>query len=256
MADGFGWERDSQRKGEWEETKTMWSVVFFSSTSSPPVTHGNEGQGQVRWGEIPTSTWPQHNDWDGGRFRGGEGQQEKGGGRGDHDNAVFSDVVCRDAFQETLSSPLDDTSAGRREIRGGHQLKGVKSPSLLSTWLSFLPTPQCNIYFSSFCFSDKNMKSIKNVIEAADACCSLTFLTPPASPPRTPSSLNPFHLHKPNWKGGNHWSVGQDITRFNVLRAANLACCKPPSYVPYKDTYVPYNYRTTILLACLTKVRR
>jgi hypothetical protein len=29
-------------------------------------------------------------------------------------------------------------------------------------------------------------------------------------------------------------------------------CCKPPRYVPYKGTYVPYDG----LLACLTKVRR
>jgi hypothetical protein len=65
--------------------------VFFSSTSSPPVTRGNEGQGQVRRGESPTSMQPQCDDRDGGRFRGGEGQQEKGGGRGDHDNTVFSD---------------------------------------------------------------------------------------------------------------------------------------------------------------------
>ncbi len=94
----------------------------------------------------------------------GEGQPEKGEGRGDH-----ADVVCCDVFQETLSSPLDDTTAGRREIRGGCQLEGVKSPSFLSTWLSSFPTPQRNIYFSTFCSSDKNMKSIKNVIEPADA---------------------------------------------------------------------------------------
>ncbi len=34
-----------------------------------------------------------------------------------------------------------------------------------------------------------------------------------------------------------------------------MSCRKPSSYVPYKGTYVPYNYRTNVLLACLTKVR-
>jgi hypothetical protein len=33
-------------------------------------------------------------------------------------------------------------------------------------------------------------------------------------------------------------------------------CRKPPSYVPYKGTYVPYDCRTNVLLARLTKVRR
>jgi hypothetical protein len=130
----------------------------------------------VRRGEISTSTGPQRNDRDCGWFRGGEGQQEKGGGRRDHDNAVFSDVVCRDVFQETLSSPLaDDTTAGRREIRGGCQLEGVKSPFLLSTWLSSLPTPQCNIYILTFCSSNNNIKSIKKC-KRTSRCLSFSYL--------------------------------------------------------------------------------
>ncbi len=83
-------------------------------TSSPPVNDSNKGQGQGRRVTCTESTRSQCVDKDGGQFGVGEGQPEKGGGRGDQDNAVYHDV-----FQETLSSHLDDTTAGRREIRGG-----------------------------------------------------------------------------------------------------------------------------------------
>ncbi len=71
--------------------------------------------------------------------------------------------------------------------------------------------------------------------------------------------------------GTGHWRNGreccycthpEELFLFSLAKCKTgmttdnlIDCCEPPSYVPYKGTYVPYNYHTNVLLARLTKVR-
>jgi hypothetical protein len=58
----------------------------------------------------------------------------------------------------------------------------------------------------------------------------ISFATPASSSSTRPdthiSAVNPFHFHKPvshNGHGGRHWSISQDMSTFNLNRAAKLA---------------------------------
>ncbi len=81
----------------------MLCFVIFLSTSSPPLNNGDKGQGRGRTVACAASTISGCKDKDGGWFVRGEGQQWKGGGRGDHD-----DVLCCDFFSSPSSPPVNN----------------------------------------------------------------------------------------------------------------------------------------------------
>ena len=105
----------------------------------------------------------------------------------------------------------------------------VKSPASLSTWLSEQDTPQRNIFFSAILSNVKNVNSINNVIvEPADACRSLNFITPARlaindASNNSTTPIHPFDHNKPNILGGRHRSIGRDISTFNLRRSSNQA---------------------------------
>jgi hypothetical protein len=90
------------------------------------------------------------------------------------------------------------------------------------------------------------MTSINKIIEPTYSCGTLTFVTPGRQ--QSTPVVNLFHLHKPNWRGRIHRSVGQNINKFNMIHAAKLASYRERDRLitAYKKTGNPEQRRYTL----------
>ena len=97
----------------------------------------------------------------------------------------------------------------------------LPSPNTFATSLSMLATPERESYLSMLLSNYKCASSIKKLAEPTRrqlsfGTISLTLQT----------AINPFHYHHPdsrNGHGGRHRSIGQDLSKYNLHRAALLA---------------------------------
>ena len=136
-------------------------------------------------------------------------------GKTSHDGALVS--ACEDFHDISGQTGHDGAlvSVHKQHDNSGetqnNQPKTLASPSSLAASLSMLPTPKRESYFSILLSHDKCAQSIMKVVKPTQ---------------RHISAVNPFHFHKPvshNGHGGRHWSISQDMSTFNLNRAAKLA---------------------------------